>query len=231
MALVAEFLDHLEGQGLQIPFDSPSFRGREGAEIRRMPNVREFPPVEYRAMFALAQHDGLPTRLLDWTSKPLVAAYFAAVEVARATWEEGATPGRLCVWALNAQAQKWFADSDPSFELITAPTATNPNLHAQAGIFSLVRFSQENDRAFTEHPPTLCKLIGEASVDDMPGVDRAILPALVKVTLPRSEARSLLRLLAHYGVTAAQIYPGHKGAAQALLDQRWMQIAPPGQRS
>jgi hypothetical protein len=50
-------------------------------------------------------------------------------------------------------------------------------------------------------------------------------PGFVHFTLPTSESPKLLRLLAIENVSAATLFPGYAGVAEALIEQRYWDMA------
>lgn len=91
-----------------------------------------FQPKSDWEWLALAQHHGLPTRLLDWTRNPLVGLFFAC----RSGTESDGT--LYCLHAPNlinpaARPDPWSVE-EPSLVL---PAYVTPRLSVQSGLFTI----------------------------------------------------------------------------------------------
>lgn len=224
--LIRDFYRGADSRGLQVP-TSARLRKRlhQKVDFQTMADWvdgEKWLPADMLEVAALAQHYGIPTRLLDWTYDPFVAAFFASKPSDR-------KPRDLCIWGLNATSIGTLDSGLKDFplKLITPHYSGNPNLAAQSGLFT-----------HWAHVVPGLKTLSKGEIKSLPAVDRRpldvvlkeyllkfpagsqSLPAMfIKWTLPASESLELARLLRDFGYGPGKLFPGYEGIAMELKER------------
>ncbi|MFW5804524.1 MAG: FRG domain-containing protein [bacterium] len=168
---------------------------------------------------ALMQHYGAPTRLLDWTRSPYIAAFIAFEN----TYKES---GDVAIWGINSKwlneasktilkrnkAQQFihpkeisdeklvnFINADLKVIVPIEPMTMNERLTIQQGLFLLPSGKQISfEESLSEYEPFDSKKF------------------IKKIIIPKSEGLTCLVDLNRMNINAASLFPGLDGFARSL---------------
>jgi hypothetical protein len=176
---------------LQLARFKKAARGRRGTNP---------PKLDDNELWALGQHVGLATPLLDWTISPYVALYFAFADP-----DHKDQTGHRCVFGLQRTAIKKRTTE------IMNRLGPNPN----KGVTFFEPESDENSRVlsqrglFTISPirTTIDDWIAENFKDPKSDI-------LIKILVPNTDREDCLRMLNRMNINHLTLFPDLSGAAQ-----------------
>lgn len=223
--ILIQFFHIADKRGLILPDDSQELRSffellKDNDQMVREGFGGYSVVTKGLSIMTLAQHYGVPTRLLDWSRQAYIAAFFAA-EDAYKNKDELPSNEKMVVWSFYFPAfdkQTRYGDTSYLLRGVTAPSATNINLRAQQGVFTLLdpHYTKEHTGTYTPIDMVLEQEVSKI-VSSNPDQKSWLLQCeMRKFTLPTIEAISLLNLLEKLDITTSSIYPSYQSIASDM---------------
>lgn len=169
-------------------------------------------PRNYFNDRALAQHFGVPTKLLDWTRDPLVALYFAVEK-----YEEQVDAAVFLLLPDSEALPEQIVDFD-HFDVYSAISVTPPaidrRIPAQKSVFTFHPYGEEKTKFVPlDQRPNTGNLISDHS--------NTMRRGFAKITIPARHKLPLLQRLLQRGVDRRNLFPGLDGVgANAAIRAR-----------
>lgn len=224
LRVLNHFLFTADRVGLPIPGDNQNLR--LPATVTGKRDSRDWPWPEILEVLAIAQHHGVPTRLVDFTHNPMVAAYFAAESAARLADAnpQSSRHRSIVVWAVDLNhisagvRAHGSRGEKPTVMWVTASRATNTYLHQQDALFLLDLLADQR----TRRPPRL-----EDALKDIPRfakLPQPVDPPVIRILLPARKAKDVLRLLWNEFYHPARLMPDYDNVASLAQYRRWLGV-------
>ncbi len=187
---------------------------------------------------ALAQHYGLPTRLIDWSYNQYIASFFASNLITKPNKQK-----KISLWMLNYnELNDIFASPLTDVKIFSPHYQWNENARSQRGLFTYIETKHDKGvgdllTEFLESyliPKTVSKdpkfdclytdyrtfdVALESAIDiynKKKSVPQKSNNALIKITLPQIEAVNLNAYLREMRISESTIFPGYGGAVEEL---------------
>lgn len=231
--LLQDFYWKCDDAGMYIPFikkENKEFYLNKRLENCTIPDFDYWLPEELYELAALAQHYGVPTRLLDWSRDINVAIYFAMSDYLYHK-KDIVDNEHMTIWALNGGALNKRNSTLP-LKIIKPRYHFNPNLQAQRGVFSL--WQVKNEEVLTSTPnkhvvvnreindKPLDKLIQDY-IDNHPSkYTNSVYLYKIKLYDIKSQIPILYKYLERARATAQYLFPGYGGIARELKEKRYV---------
>lgn len=221
---LVDFMSLANDYGIECNYSPQVFeyvaKMRESLHTSNTQYLYDWPDPATLPVMAMAQHYGLPTRLLDFSFNPLTSAFFASNSVfcdVLAGRKERDTDGKLCIWAVHEDdlASKMHREPIERFWKIPAETRQGHRLHAQSGLLVLDREANKTFQNTGKWPDFL-------DIDDGTKRDPGKYP-IKKLTLPQRLHKDLLKLLYYQRITPASIMPTLDKIVETMQLKKWLE--------